>query len=326
MKKRDLFSTFIRIAAILAFGVFFSGVNYCQRSFNFMGQTAAGTVTATPTETSDDDELVPVETPTETPIETPEETETPIATATTEPTNTPVPTNTPEPTATVAATSLLGALSRLGTATDGKEEASEKKSDQTEVGDNSLNAGTSSRSKSEGGNWLGKAFSGKENQPLSDSDADGFTDQLEASSGTDARDAHSTPPAPTTNVAARFVGIDDDLDGVANTEEIKLGLNPRVNDSDGDGVRDGAEILSGSDPLSALDLPADSDGDGLSDVYEVKINTNPQLADSDGDGLRDDYEVVLGSNPRNKDSDGDGILDWKEMELGGDPTLADSSL
>ena len=67
-----------------------------------------------------------------------------------------------------------------------------------------------------------------------DQDADGLTDEQERSLGTD---IHSR---------------DTDLDNLQDKEEIEIyHTDPRLDDSDGDGRLDGAEVKDGTDPLQA---------------------------------------------------------------------------
>ncbi|MBK9118851.1 MAG: thrombospondin type 3 repeat-containing protein [Phycisphaerales bacterium] len=74
------------------------------------------------------------------------------------------------------------------------------------------------------------------------------------------------------------------------------------------------------------DLFVDTDGDGIPDWLERLTGTNPNDADTDGDGIPDGeedlnqngiYEPELGeTDPRNWDSDGDGLSDFEETRLG----------
>ena len=58
---------------------------------------------------------------------------------------------------------------------------------------------------------------------------------------------------------------DSDQDGLWDAEELLLGTDPTVQDTDGDGLTDGAELdLFNTDPLNA-----DSDEDGVSDALEL---------------------------------------------------------
>jgi uncharacterized repeat protein (TIGR02543 family) len=103
----------------------------------------------------------------------------------------------------------------------------------------------------------------------------------------------------------------------------RVGLDPLIADTDGDGLNDGTEINTHqTNPV--LD---DSDSDGLSDGAEVSTHgSNPNLTDSDADGLSDFVEVVThGTNPSVKDSDGDGFDDLFEINTGFNPTVDSST-
>ncbi len=95
--------------------------------------------------------------------------------------------------------------------------------------------------------------------------------------------------------------VDTDLDGLSDAEEVALGTNPALIDSDGDSLSDFIEVKSTqkTDPMKA-----DTDGDGLNDYEEINNwGTDPLIADTDGDGYDDGSEVKAGYNPR-----GDGKL------------------
>ena len=70
-----------------------------------------------------------------------------------------------------------------------------------------------------------------------------------------------------------------------------------TNDTDGDGLTDGQEILTYG--LNAL--KADSDGDGLSDYDELQLGANPWLMDTDLDWASDGYEVENNTDPTDPD-------------------------
>jgi hypothetical protein len=95
---------------------------------------------------------------------------------------------------------------------------------------------------------------------------------------------------PDTNAAE----IDRDTDKLSDAQELEIGTDPFLVDSDGDGLADGDETgFYGTDPLVA-----DTDDDGLEDQEEVAvIFTNPFLADTDGDGIGDAEEVTAQTNP-----------------------------
>ena len=106
---------------------------------------------------------------------------------------------------------------------------------------------------------------------------------------------------------------DADSDGLTNLQEFLRGTDPRVADTDGDGLSDGDEVNT----VGTLPTEADTDRDGRSDGEEVNglIVTNPLDADSDDDGVDDGTEVASGTNPNNPadfpliDGDGDGTGD-----------------
>lgn len=115
---------------------------------------------------------------------------------------------------------------------------------------------------------------------------------------------------------------DVDGDGLTNRVERARGTNMSLQDTDRDGLDDGAEVSNyDTDPLSA-----DTDDDGLTDGAELYGNTDPTARDTDGDGLTDGREVnALGTDPTVPDTDGDGLTDGREVdELQTDPTLADT--
>lgn len=64
---------------------------------------------------------------------------------------------------------------------------------------------------------------------------------------------------------------DDDQDGLSNDEETTFGTDPKLSDSDNDGLIDYDEVeIYESDPLKS-----DTDGDGNPDGTEVKNGYNP---------------------------------------------------
>ena len=148
------------------------------------------------------------------------------------------------------------------------------------------------------------------------------------------------------NVALEFTflaSVDTDEDGMPDAYETAHGLDPEVDDSEGDLDGDG---ISNFDEFENGTLPEekDSDGDGLEDPVETgtgtwvstqDTGTNPSKSDTDGDGLQDGVETNTGSDPldpskfisatdtgtdpHNKDTDGDGASDGLEVEGGTNP-------
>lgn len=130
------------------------------------------------------------------------------------------------------------------------------------------------------------------------------------------------------------------------------GTNPGNRDTDGDGVPDGYEVCTGTNPTQAdIATGDDADQDGLTNGQEVTWNTDLHDADTDGDGLCDggnapacptagastvDGEVkgwpilagttsrVVTSSPTRIDTDSDGLTDDEEHAGGTDPSRADT--
>ncbi len=144
---------------------------------------------------------------------------------------------------------------------------------------------------------------------------------------------------------------DQDLDGLTDEEEKKLGTDPANRDTDGDGLGDGAEVKYKHNPLvkdfnigtvdtdkdgltdeeekflgTDLNNP-DTDGDGISDLGEIDAGLDPLKADifpereikifpdTDKDGLFDEEETALGTDPAKSDTDGDGLNDFEEARI-----------
>ena len=109
--------------------------------------------------------------------------------------------------------------------------------------------------------------------------------------------------------------FDSDKDGLTDQAEQIYGTDPNNPDTDGDLLKDGAEVdIYGSSPLNN-----DTDNDGVSDSVEVGLGQDPTIstpygADSDYDGLPDEQEAIIGTNPLSQDSDADGW--WDSFEIG----------
>lgn len=300
MQKSSLLDRVAGGLVLVSLGVVVSGTDACQENYNFAAQasiTPQASVTPTGSITPTGSATV---TGTQSPQVTGSVTATPVESAAT-------PDESPGTDQAFDDTNLFTELSRL-----------DSKSQDSVVGAATGGSGVD--------NWLGGAFQKDASGAWVDSDGDGYSDDLEQDSGSDGRDGSSTPINVTvTRIEIRMRAVDGDLDGLSVAEETQRGTNQSSEDSDRDGKLDGAEVLSGGNPLAAGDLYQDADGDGLSDDFEKEKGMNPSVVDSDGDGLKDDREMVAGTNPLHADTDGDGISDAREMDLGSDPTISEKS-
>ncbi|MGC4120051.1 MAG: hypothetical protein QM765_36825 [Myxococcales bacterium] len=115
-----------------------------------------------------------------------------------------------------------------------------------------------------------------------DSDNDGIADSVEVGD----QSTH-TPPADTDgDGTADYLDSDSDDDGVSDAIESAAGTNPRLADSDGDGILDADDGMTDSDEDGTLNaLDTDSDNDGISDAMEAG-DPDPHTAPRDTDGDR----------------------------------------
>ena len=100
-----------------------------------------------------------------------------------------------------------------------------------------------------------------------DTDGDGLPDEFEITNKLDPNDPIDAQE-------------DHDKDGLSSLEEYNLGTNINLADTDGDGVSDGEELITGDDGFI----------------------TNPLLVDTDGDLLNDGVENLIGSDPTDSTS------------------------
>lgn len=192
--------------------------------------------------------------------------------------------------------------------------------------------------------------------PPRDSDMDGTPDYLEADSDgdgvDDGQDNCALTPNPNqedTDADGLGDACDGDLDGdgIDDDVELALGLNPAMQDSDGDNILDSDEIGDPNAPrdtdmdgtIDALD--SDSDGDGIADVDEAgdtDLATPP--VDTDADGLpdtidtdSDDDSILDGqdncrvdANTDQADADADGVGDVCDQDIDGDGILNEDEI
>ncbi len=126
-----------------------------------------------------------------------------------------------------------------------------------------------------------------------------------------------------------YFDMDQDFDGLSAAEELFLGTDDNVIDSDGDTIDDKFEVDHGLDPTDPSDGSADEDGDGLTNAQEYSAGLNLFSADSDSDQMPDLWELENGLNPLFDDSmldaDGDGKTNLQEYLEETDPQMVESN-
>jgi len=132
--------------------------------------------------------------------------------------------------------------------------------------------------------------------------AAGRDSTVRTDSSDDAREMGDTAERDVDTTAGDAAGRrDDDADGVNNREERQLCSDPQKNDTDGDGLSDGEEVLDdGTAPCDP-----DTDGDGVSDKREVEIGLDPTESSSREDGTSDGDRWVVGACEPEKPADVD---------------------
>jgi len=336
-------------------------------------------VTATPTAAP-----TPSPNPTPTPVPTPSPepsasaTPSPASpTATPSETATSSPTPTPTPARTLSATPTLSSAAGATPSATPAPTSSPLDFDADGVADDSDNCPTQANSDQQDTDADGSG-----DVCDWDDDSDGWGDWTEKVAGSDPLDSASTPENATVDAGSEYMittcsdEADNDLDGlvdgedpgcgsdqdwdyipdvedncpsVGNSDQADFdedGVGDSCDDSDGDGISDGDELLFGSNPSEPDSTPEnqqfdatactdgqDNDLDGLADaddptcgpdpdsdyVPDTQDNCpedwNPEQTDSDGDGVGDACE----------DSDRDGISDVIELTYGSDRSDSNST-
>lgn len=135
-------------------------------------------------------------------------------------------------------------------------------------------------------------------------------------------DTGHAPPGTTETPSAYDPTVEDtDGDGLTNAEETGVegyaeypgyGTDRKDDDSDDDGIKDGAEVDAGLDPLDPSDAALDNDKDGFTNAQEIEAGTDMEDADSDDDGVNDGFD----SNPTDTDVAVDAEIEEIVLEEG----------
>lgn len=142
--------------------------------------------------------------------------------------------------------------------------------------------------------------------------------------------------------SAEKIVVDSNNNGISDEWEndplrtvygTSMEIDPDVDDTDGDGLRDIDELgqiikagavgsgwlfTANSDPTKY-----DTDNDGLGDGQEADLGTSPTRTDTDLDVLSDLDEIELGFDPNAFNADGDLFDDYDEALHGTDPNAYD---
>lgn len=120
-------------------------------------------------------------------------------------------------------------------------------------------------------------------------------------------------------------GLDTDADGLSDAVEKSMGTDLNSADTDKDGIDDAWEVINGLDPLNAADANEDIDGDRLTNLNEFLAGTSPFDADTDMDGYYDGLETERGTDATAADSfpssgvqgdvNADGEVDSSDVQM-----------
>lgn len=121
--------------------------------------------------------------------------------------------------------------------------------------------------------------------------------------------------------------VDTDLDGLTDSQEIYLAmgapsfdpipLDPLNNDTDGDSLLDGYEMIIKN--VTLMTYPYE----GI--MKELRFGSCPVKNDTDGDGLLDNLELELMCDPSDHDTDDDTLSDWMEVNQTGTSPLSNDT-
>jgi MYXO-CTERM domain-containing protein len=136
-----------------------------------------------------------------------------------------------------------------------------------------------------------------------DTDGGGVADGEEDADRDGAVDAGECDPLDDTDDGGCAL-VDTDGDGLTDDEEEAAGTDPLDDDTDDDGIGDGAEV--DTDPTDP-----DTDGDGVLDGTEVGL-TEPDGDDTDMGVFVPDEDPSTTTDPTDPDTDGGGVADGEE--------------
>jgi hypothetical protein len=167
----------------------------------------------------------------------------------------------------------------------------------------------------------------------------GTNDQCDTTKTGDDIQIITSGSAATDNQVVILAGVNGVIDSTPGGDDyiraVHNGLftiDPLRQDTDLDGIPDGREILTGTNPnRKDAGSVIDSDGDGLFDDEEdagwdvivvdasgvsttTHVTSSKFRADSDLDGVPDVLERAIGSNPRLRDTDEDDLSDLIEFD------------
>lgn len=135
-----------------------------------------------------------------------------------------------------------------------------------------------------------------------DSDEDGLPDIFELQLGTNVNEPDSDGDDLTDYQEVYITGTDPTV-----YDSVTSGISDAEADSDDDRLSNAQEIELGTNPQLS-----DTDDDGLSDYDELNIyETDPLNPDSDGDGLQDGDEPHIGLDPTNPETFGTPDAEYK---------------
>ena len=119
--------------------------------------------------------------------------------------------------------------------------------------------------------------------------------------------------------------------------------DPKLADSDGDGLSDGYEFYfwyastvgfekdgTALDPIAGsrfnvedMETPTPITSEEIASLFNPNVNRDWTNQDTDNDGIYDLEEVLIGTSPVNWDTDGDGLSDYYEVMYGMNPLNSD---